>query len=105
MVLAAELAAAAQGGAGAGGQDAQSRVTATLRRYEQQRAMRCVPLTIRAGVMGMLLQLDLAPVCLARDLFISSPLFSPSHFLDHCNWDVTKMVNVATPEGLAATRR
>lgn len=60
-----------------------------IRLYTTERAKRCVPLTVRANLMGMILQSDLAPVVLARDTFISTA-FDPSHFLDHATFDCTK---------------
>ena len=65
-----------------------------LRRYEQRRSARCLPLTIKSNLMGLGLQSDLLPVCLARDLFIGSPLFSPAHFLDSCNYNVASEVEL-----------
>lgn len=62
-------------------------VKESLRQFEQERARRCIPLTIRAGLMGTLLQIDNPLVCGVRDLFISSPAFSPSHFLDHVKYE------------------
>jgi 2-polyprenyl-6-methoxyphenol hydroxylase-like FAD-dependent oxidoreductase len=59
----------------------------SLRTYEKERARRCIPLTIRAGLMGILLQIDNSLICKVRDIFISSPLFSPSHFLDHVKYE------------------
>lgn len=64
----------------------QAGLSGALMRYERERATRCLPLTIRAGLMGTLLQLDNQLVCSARDLFIASPIFSPSHFLDHVKY-------------------
>ena len=59
----------------------------SLRLYEKERGRRCIPLTIRAGMMGTLLQMDNPLICRVRDLFISSPIFSPSHFLDHVKYN------------------
>ncbi|KAK9815532.1 hypothetical protein WJX72_005250 [[Myrmecia] bisecta] len=57
-----------------------------LRKYERERTERCVPLTIRAHMMGRLLQLPFPPVSFVRNTFISN-FFSPAHFLDHANYD------------------
>jgi 2-polyprenyl-6-methoxyphenol hydroxylase-like FAD-dependent oxidoreductase len=69
---------------------------ASLRRFERERSLRCAPLTVRSGLMGMALQVPLPPVCAARDLLVASPLFAPvqAHFLDHCaaeNYDIRKV--------------
>ena len=69
-----------------------SQIEQALRRYEKERGGRCLPLTIRAGLMGTLLQIDNPLVCLTRDTFISSPAFSPSHFLDHVKYERPKTV-------------
>ena len=57
-----------------------------LRRYESQRARRCLPLVLRSHAMGVALQLPAAGVCAARDAFIERA-FSPAHFLDHTAFD------------------
>lgn len=85
VLLAAEVSAALKA-QGVGG------IEAALRRYEQRRNSRCLPLTVKSNLMGVGLQSDLLPICLARDLFISSPLFSPAHFLDSCKYDVAAEV-------------
>lgn len=59
-----------------------------FRIYERQRAKRTLPLTVRAHAMGFALQLNSAPVCFARDLFVEKA-FSPAHFLDHTEFDCT----------------
>jgi 2-polyprenyl-6-methoxyphenol hydroxylase-like FAD-dependent oxidoreductase len=59
-----------------------------FRIYERQRAKRTLPLTVRAHAMGFALQMDSAPVCFARDLFVEKA-FSPAHFLDHTEFDCT----------------
>lgn len=59
---------------------------AALRAYEEERSRRCLPLTIRSWVFGTVLQIPFPPVTAARDAFISTA-FSPSHFLDHTNYD------------------
>lgn len=57
----------------------------SLVEYEKERKQRCLPLTIRAHLMGAALQLPLAPVVALRDLVVEKA-FSPSHFLDHTKW-------------------
>jgi len=77
VVLARELASADAGTAG---------LRAALRRYEDQRARRCLPLVLRSHAMGAALQIGQAPVCAARDAFVERA-FSPAHFLDHTRFD------------------
>lgn len=60
--------------------------------YTRERAKRCIPLTIRANLMGLILQSNLAPVVFARDTFISNA-FNPSHFLDHATFDCSKILS------------
>jgi len=57
-----------------------------LRRYESQRARRCLPLVLRSHAMGAALQLPAAGVCAVRDAFVER-VFSPAHFLDHTAFD------------------
>ena len=57
-----------------------------LRRYESQRARRCLPLVLRSHAMGAALQLPAAGVCAVRDAFVERA-FSPAHFLDHTAFD------------------
>ena len=86
VLLAAEVGPVLRGFGGS------EELAAALRRYEQRRSARCLPLTIKSNLMGVALQTGLAPVCLARDWFVSSPLFSPAHFLDSCNYNVAAEV-------------
>jgi 2-polyprenyl-6-methoxyphenol hydroxylase-like FAD-dependent oxidoreductase len=67
------------------------RIRHAINEYTRSRARRCVPLTIRANVMGRLLQSDILPIVLFRDAFISNA-FDPSHFLDHATYDCSKNV-------------
>ena len=60
--------------------------------YTRERARRCIPLTVRANLMGLVLQSALAPVVFARDTFISNA-FDPSHFLDHATFDCSKRLS------------
>ena len=55
--------------------------------YTLKRAKRCVKLTVRARVMGEILQSGALPVVLARDWFITN-LFRAGGFLDHATYDV-----------------
>ena len=71
-------------------------LASALRRYEERRSSRCLPLTVKSNLMGVALQSSLPPVCLARDLFIQSPLFSPAHFLDSARFDVTQSDGTTT---------
>jgi hypothetical protein len=88
--LSQAAAAAAAAGSGNGGASAEARLAAALppalREFERRRAARCLPLTLRSNAMGALLQIGLPPVVAARDLYTST-LFSPSHFLDHTEFD------------------
>lgn len=86
VLLAAEVGPVLRG---AGQQAGGAELAAALRRYEQRRSARCLPLTIKSNLMGVALQSGLGPMCLARDWFVSSPLFSPAHFLDSCNYNVS----------------
>ncbi|KAL4450754.1 hypothetical protein ABPG77_001110 [Micractinium sp. CCAP 211/92] len=78
---------------GGGGQErrqqAADAVRGALRRYEAQRAKRCLPLTVRSHLMGAALQAPFPPVALARDLVVQYA-FSPAHFLDHATYDCTR---------------
>ena len=69
-------------GGAAGGEG----VAAALRSYEAERLRRTLKLTVRAGVMGSLLQIDNPLVTAARDAVVSRA-FDPSSFLDHTNYD------------------
>ena len=73
--------------AGSSGDDSDA-VASALRRYEARRSTRCLPLTVKSNLMGVGLQSDFPPICIARDIFIQSPLFSPAHFLDSARYDV-----------------
>ena len=55
--------------------------------YEQQRAKRCLPLSVRSRGMGVILQSGLPPVVAARDVVVSR-LLDPGHFFDHALFDV-----------------
>ena len=68
------------------------RIRHAINEYTRSRARRCVPLTIRANVMGRLLQSDIMPIVQFRDAFISNA-FDPSHFLDHATYDCSKNVS------------
>ena len=61
-----------------------------LRAYETERMMRCLPLSVRANLMGQALQLPLAPVTAFRNFFIGKA-FSPAHFLSHATYDCGKI--------------
>ena len=63
-----------------------SEVAEALRAYEKERLGRCFPLTVRANVMGSLLQIDNPLVCSVRDQVIQR-LFNPASFLDHTQYD------------------
>jgi hypothetical protein len=65
-------------------------VAAVLRRCEEERAARCLPLTVRSWAFGAALQLPFPPVLAARD-FVMEKLFSPSHFLDHTQYDCGRL--------------
>lgn len=69
-------------GGAAGGEG----VAAALRSYEAERLRRTLKLTVRAGVMGSLLQIDNPLVTAARDAVVSRA-FDPSSFLNHTNYD------------------
>ncbi|PSC69099.1 Zeaxanthin chloroplastic [Micractinium conductrix] len=91
------LAAQLGDGSSSGGDGEQRRqraaeaVQAALRRYEQQRAKRCLPLTVRSNLMGAALQAPLPPVSFARDLFVQNA-FNPAHFLDHAAFDCGRLL-------------
>ncbi|QDZ22044.1 monooxygenase [Chloropicon primus] len=57
-----------------------------LREYERERLKRCFPLTVRANIMGALLQIGNPIVTGVRDAVIER-VFSPAHFLDHTCFD------------------
>ena len=57
-----------------------------FRKYEEKRALRCFPLTIRAHVMGFLLQIDNPIVCAVRNAVVER-IFSPKSLLDHTLYD------------------
>lgn len=63
-----------------------------IEKYAKERARRCIPLTVRANVMGLILQSEFSPVVFARDTFISRA-FDPSHFLDHATFDCSKRLS------------
>jgi 2-polyprenyl-6-methoxyphenol hydroxylase-like FAD-dependent oxidoreductase len=63
-----------------------SNLQPALEAYEQARAMRCLPLTVRSRGMGIVLQSALPPVVLARDTAITKFL-DPGHFFDHTLFD------------------
>jgi len=63
-----------------------------IEKYTKERAKRCIPLTVRANLMGLILQSEFPPVVLARDTFISTA-FDPSHFLDHATFDCSKRLS------------
>lgn len=65
-------------------------ISSVFGEYERQRALRCLPITVRSFGMGALLQLPLPPVVATRDLFVER-LFSPSHFLDHATFDCGRL--------------
>ncbi|KAF6258828.1 hypothetical protein COO60DRAFT_1638915 [Scenedesmus sp. NREL 46B-D3] len=65
-------------------------VAAVLRHCEAERAARCLPLTVRSWAFGAALQLPFPPVLAARD-FVMERLFSPSHFLDHTQYDCGRL--------------
>ena len=77
--------------------EGRSGLEAALRQYERRRSTRCLPLTIKSNLMGLGLQSDLPPICFIRDRFIRSPLFSPAHFLDSCNYNVAAEVAMMDP--------
>jgi hypothetical protein len=60
-------------------------VPSSLRAFEKRRAPRCAKLTIKAGVLGGLLQIAFPPVTFVRDN-IAIPLYSPKSFLEHTDW-------------------
>ncbi|GAX72946.1 hypothetical protein CEUSTIGMA_g401.t1 [Chlamydomonas eustigma] len=70
------------------GQPSEGKVSTALRKFEQLSSARCLPLTVRSNLMGAALQLEAAPITLARDAFVGSTLFSPAHFLDHAKYDL-----------------
>ncbi|GFH28824.1 FAD_binding_3 domain-containing protein, partial [Haematococcus lacustris] len=89
VVLARELSGVAVSSNGSDETRAQpsaAELEQALRRYEAARVGRCLSLTARSGIMGVLLQLPMEPVISVRDLFVSH-LFSPDHFLDHTQFD------------------
>ena len=55
--------------------------------YTKKRAKRCVKLTVRARLMGEILQSGFLPLVLARDWFLEN-LFQAGGFLDHAGYDV-----------------
>jgi len=77
VVLAAHLPV----GAGAG------ELRRGIAEYTRKRARRTVKLTVRARVMGEILQSGVWGVVVARDWFIGN-LFQAGGFLDHAAWDV-----------------
>jgi 2-polyprenyl-6-methoxyphenol hydroxylase-like FAD-dependent oxidoreductase len=61
-------------------------VRSAVRSYERERVARCLPLTVRAHAMGVVLQLPQARVVAARDFFVER-FFRAGHFLDHADYD------------------
>jgi 2-polyprenyl-6-methoxyphenol hydroxylase-like FAD-dependent oxidoreductase len=72
---------------------------AAFKEYERQRAMRCLPLTVRSRLMGAALQLPWSPVVGVRDMFVST-LFNASHFLDHAEFDCGDLSDLGLDENL-----
>lgn len=80
VVLARALANAVQSGAaittvatsGSGLQQQQQRLETALRGFEAERSGRCLPLTVRANIMGLLLQLPFEPVSVEWELHVYS---------------------------------
>jgi 2-polyprenyl-6-methoxyphenol hydroxylase-like FAD-dependent oxidoreductase len=93
VVLARELKSALEAAAEAssGAARAPEAAAAALRRYEQERWRRCLPLAVRAWAFGAALQLPFPPVNAVRDAFIEKG-FSPAHFLDHTAYDCGMIV-------------
>jgi 2-polyprenyl-6-methoxyphenol hydroxylase-like FAD-dependent oxidoreductase len=77
---------AGERGGGGGGEALDAALRGAFGAYERARALRCLPLTVRARGMGFALQLPLPPVVAARDAFVAN-LFNASHFLDHAAFD------------------
>ncbi|GIL96665.1 hypothetical protein Vretimale_2430 [Volvox reticuliferus] len=65
-------------------------VANALRSYEYERSSRCLPLTIRANLMGAALQVPLLPVVMVRNAFVERA-FSSGHFLDHTVYDCGRL--------------
>eukprot|EP00271_Cylindrocystis_brebissonii_P018805 TRINITY_DN546_c0_g1_i7.p1 TRINITY_DN546_c0_g1~~TRINITY_DN546_c0_g1_i7.p1 ORF type:complete len:674 (-),score=57.95 TRINITY_DN546_c0_g1_i7:150-2171(-) len=57
-----------------------------LARYDDKRIHRTTPLTVRANLMGRILQTPFAPVCFARNLAMPKIVNGPK-FLDHAEFD------------------
>ena len=64
----------------------ETQMSEAFRDFEKVRLQRCFPLTVRANVMGQLLQIDNPVVCTLRDAVVENA-YDPSHFLDHTNYD------------------
>lgn len=90
------LAAVLRGdGSGQQRQVAAEAVRGALRRYERERAVRCLPLTVRSHLMGAALQAPIPPLAFARDLFVQNA-FNPAHFLDHATYDCGRLQPAGT---------
>ncbi|GLI69501.1 hypothetical protein VaNZ11_014135, partial [Volvox africanus] len=88
VVLARRLGALAQ--AAVSTPPSSTDVANTLRSYEYERTSRCLPLTVRANLMGVALQVPLLPVVAARNAFMERA-FSSGHFLDHTTYDCGRL--------------
>ncbi|GLC52218.1 hypothetical protein PLESTB_000596200 [Pleodorina starrii] len=86
VVLARKLGKLAEGSAPPSPAD----LASALRSYEYERSSRCLPLTVRANLMGAALQSSLPVVVAARDAFVRTA-FSPGHFLDHTVYDCGRL--------------
>ena len=64
------------------------RIEDAIVRYHRRRALRCTPLTVRAGLMGLALQIDNPIITMLRDSIIVPKVFSPNRFLNHTVWEL-----------------
>ncbi|MEW5319752.1 MAG: hypothetical protein WDW38_010884 [Sanguina aurantia] len=97
VVLARTIAQTCRGDAwtSMGGEARAAALSASLRSYEQERATRCLPVTVRSNLIGFAFQMDNPLVCQARNTFVKK-LFSPVHFLDHTSYDCGKLPVLGT---------
>ncbi|MEW5299779.1 MAG: hypothetical protein WDW36_002758 [Sanguina aurantia] len=103
VVLARTIAQTCRGDAwtSMGGEARAAALSASLRSYEQERATRCLPVTVRSNLIGFAFQMDNPLVCQARNTFVKK-LFSPVHFLDHTSYDCGKLPVLGTGATAAA---
>ncbi|KAL2651564.1 hypothetical protein R1flu_019692 [Riccia fluitans] len=67
------------------------RITKALEEYAAERNRRTLPLTVRAFVMGSLLQISFPPVVFVRDKIAIPKMVNPNYFLGHTLYDAGQL--------------